>query len=79
MIYRDLSNGFILAEILTRYTPELVEDDKVFNIYNFHNGYSDTQKHHNWEYLSKILRHKKLLKKFGPFELTEKDYYPVIS
>lgn len=57
----------------------MVEDDKVFNIYNFHNGYSETQKINNWQYLAKILKHKKVLKKFGPFELTESEYKPIIS
>jgi hypothetical protein len=43
LTFRDLSNGFIVAEILVRYFP------KELNIYNFHNGHKSEQKVSNWK------------------------------
>jgi len=43
---RDLSNGFIVAEILVRYYP------KEINIYSFHNGFRTEQKYVNWDLIA---------------------------
>lgn len=47
---RDLSNGFLVAEILSRYFPEDV------SMHSFVNGSSSLNKTANWALLSKIMR-----------------------
>lgn len=46
---RDLSNGYIVAEILSRYDPKL-------NINSFYNDQALTKRFHNWERLKGILQ-----------------------
>lgn len=48
-ITRDLSNGFIVAEILTRYYP------KEIKVYQFYNGLNLEKKLDNWERIAKFL------------------------
>ena len=49
---RDLSNGFIIAEILARHYP------KEINIYTIYNGLNSDKKRDNWEIISKLLAKK---------------------
>lgn len=46
----DLSNGFIIAEILTRFTGD--ERDKI-NILTFYNCQAKDKKLNNWEQITK--------------------------
>jgi len=62
---RDLSNGFVTAEILCRYFP------KDLNIYSFDNGLKIEKKTDNWEQIAKYL------KKRG-FILKKEEYEPII-
>ena len=63
--YRDLSNGFVVAEILSRYFP------KEINIYSFDNGLKIARKIDNWEQIAKLLKKK-------DFELKKEEYEPVV-
>jgi len=62
---RDLSNGFVIAEVLCRYFP------KDLNIYSFDNGLKIEKKTDNWEQIAKYL------KKRG-FILKKEEYEPII-
>ena len=62
---RDLSNGWVFAEILQRYYPESIE------MYQFDNGFKLEKKMNNWEHLAKFLKAKDI-------EVGFKDYDPVI-
>ena len=62
---RDLSNGWIYAEILQRYYPNELE------MYQFDNGFKLDKKMNNWEHLSKFLKSKEI-------DVGFKDYDPVI-
>jgi hypothetical protein len=46
---RDLSNGFIVAEILSRYYP------KEIKIYQFYNGLKMSKRKDNWERIIKFM------------------------
>jgi CH-like domain in sperm protein len=63
--HRDLSNGFIVAEILSRRYP------KEFNIYCFDNGSNLEKKRDNWEQISKYLGKLK-------WDITPRDYEPIM-
>ncbi|KRX05819.1 Calponin homology domain [Pseudocohnilembus persalinus] len=54
-VRRDLQNGFIVAEILSRYFP------KEISIYSFDNGLKLEKKKDNWEQISKFLRKKEFI------------------
>lgn len=62
---RDLSNGFIIAEIFNRYYPEDIE------MYQVENGHKLACKENNWWFLSRIFK-----KKGIPIDF--KDYDTVI-
>ena len=62
---RDLSNGWVFAEILSRYYPETVE------MYQFDNGFKLDCKTNNWTHLAKFMKLKEI-------DVTFKDYDPVI-
>lgn len=46
---RDLANGFVVAEILSRYYPKEVD------IYQFYNGLKIEKRKDNWERISQTL------------------------
>lgn len=62
---RDLSNGWVFAEILQRYFPDDIE------MYQFDNGFKLEKKQNNWIHLSKFCKRKQL-------DITVKDFEPVI-
>ena len=62
---RDLSNGWVYAEILSRYYPETIE------MYQFDNGFKLDCKTNNWTHLAKFMKLKEI-------DVTFKDYDPVI-
>ena len=62
---RDLSNGWVFAEILSRYYPDNVE------MYQYDNGFKLEKKQNNWEHLNKFFRKKGIPIGFA-------DYDPVI-
>mmetsp|Transcript_18548 Transcript_18548/g.16142 ORF Transcript_18548/g.16142 Transcript_18548/m.16142 type:complete len:116 (+) Transcript_18548:28-375(+) len=62
---RDLANGFIVAEILSRYFP------KEINIYSYDNGLKNSKKLDNWQRISKILKAKDL-------EIPKEEFEPVV-
>jgi len=47
---RDLANGWVFAEILSRYHPDQVE------MYQFDNGFKLEKKRNNWEHLQKFFK-----------------------
>ena len=51
-VRRDIANGFIVAEILSRYYP------KEITIYSFDNGLKKDKRKDNWEQIAKILQKK---------------------
>lgn len=61
---RDLSNGWIYAEILSRYYPKELE------MYQFDNSFKLDKKLNNWEHLNKFLKKKEIV-------LTSAEYEPV--
>ena len=62
---RDLSNGWVFAEVLSRYYPKEIE------MYQFDNGFKLDKKVNNWEHLQKFFKRKGI-----PIEFA--DYDPVI-
>jgi hypothetical protein len=46
---RDFSNGFLVAEILSKYFPADV------SMHSFENGVSQAQKHANWDLIATFL------------------------
>jgi hypothetical protein len=62
---RDLSNGWVFAEILQRFYPDDIE------MYQFDNGFRLEKKTNNWLHLLKFAKRKNI-------DLTAKDYDPVI-
>jgi hypothetical protein len=62
---RDLSNGWVFAEILQRFYPDEIE------MYQYDNGFRLEKKTNNWFHLLKFCQRKKL-------DLTLMDYDPVI-
>jgi len=70
-IRRDLANGFVIAEILSRYMPEKEFELKSeytrekeqgrpytrkIDLYTFYNGSNLTQKLDNWKRIANILK-----------------------
>ena len=49
---RDLANGWVYAEILSRYYPEEIE------MYQYDNGFKLEKKRNNWEHLQKFFKRK---------------------
>ena len=49
---RDLANGWLYAEILSRYYPEDIE------MYQFDNGFKLDKKRNNWEHMQKFFKRK---------------------
>ena len=62
---RDLSNGWVFAEILSRYFPDDIE------MYQFDNGFKLEKKQNNWVHLTKFCKRKNL-------DITVKDFEAVI-
>ena len=62
---RDLANGFVIAEILSRYYPKEVD------IYQFYNGLQMEKRKNNWARIVDILN------KHG-LNITGLDYKPVM-
>lgn len=48
-VTRDLANGFIIAEVLSRYYP------KDIKVYQFYNGLNLAKKQDNWERIAKFM------------------------
>lgn len=65
-VRRDMANGFIVAEILSRFYPKEV------NIYSFGNGLKKDQRKDNWEQISKLLSKK-------DFEVSVNDYEAIYN
>ncbi|XP_043983256.1 spermatogenesis-associated protein 4 [Gambusia affinis] len=51
---RDLSNGYLVAEIFSRYFPHDI------SVYSYHNGVSFSSKQKNWSRIQKFLKKKNL-------------------
>lgn len=51
---RDLTNGWVFAEILSRYYPDEIE------MYQYDNGFKLDKKVNNWEHLNKFFKRKGL-------------------
>jgi len=51
---RDLANGWLYAEVLSRYYPEEVE------MYQYDNGFKLDKKRNNWEHLQKFFKRKEM-------------------
>lgn len=65
-IFRDLSNGFIVAEIISKAFP------KEINIYQFYNSMKIAHKMDNWDRIAKCLaKH--------DFILTQEEYEPIVN
>ena len=67
---RDLANGFVVAEIVSRYYP------KEIDIQQFYNGLKIEKRIDNWQRVSKVLqKHGKKLsdKEFEPIVYLKKD------
>ena len=62
---RDLANGWIYAEILSRYYPKELE------MYQFDNSFKLNHKLNNWEHLNKFLKKKDIA-------LAPNEYEPVM-
>eukprot|EP00828_Plagiopyla_frontata_P044090 TRINITY_DN708_c0_g1_i1.p1 TRINITY_DN708_c0_g1~~TRINITY_DN708_c0_g1_i1.p1 ORF type:complete len:736 (+),score=116.88 TRINITY_DN708_c0_g1_i1:25-2232(+) len=72
-IKRDLANGFIIAEIISRYYPSLFDINK----FNTSNGLRE--KKMNWEFIAKLLQKKEILEKHGEFKLDKREYEPIMA
>lgn len=62
---RDLSNGWVFAEIFSRYYPDHIE------MYQFDNAFQKDKKFNNWDHLQKFFKKQKIAIEFT-------DYDPVI-
>lgn len=62
---RDLANGWVYAEILSRYYPKELE------MYQFDNSFKLEKKLNNWEHLNRFLKKKEVV-------LDKSEYEPVI-
>lgn len=62
---RDLTNGWVIAEIFSRHYPDEIE------MYQYDNGFKLDKKINNWEHLGKFFKRKNI-----PIDFT--DYDPVI-
>ena len=62
---RDLANGWIYAEILSRYYPKEVE------MYQYDNSFKLDKKMNNWEHLNRFLKKKDVV-------LTQSEFEPVV-
>ena len=51
---RDLANGWVFAEILSRFYPEEIE------MYQYDNGFKLEKKRNNWEHLQKFFKRKQM-------------------
>ena len=58
---RDLSNGYIFAEIFNRYFPEEIE------MYSVDNGFKLSIKQNNWEFLQRFFNKKKIQITFADY------------
>lgn len=67
---RDLANGFVVAEIISRYPPK-DKDKKDLDIYTFYNSLSIEKRIDNWTRIAQVLRQRGY--RIGP-----EDYEPVI-
>ena len=65
-VRRDLANGFIIAEILSRYYP------KEISTYSFDNGLKKDKRKDNWEQITKLLVKK-------DYAIQESDYEPIYN
>jgi len=65
-----LSNGWVVAEIFSRYYPDEIE------MYQFDNAFQKDKKYNNWGHLQKFFDNTK--KKKDKIPLTFADYDPVI-
>lgn len=75
---RDLANGFVVAEIISRHIADV-------DIYQFYNGLDIEKRKNNWSRIAEILKSdkhkdkdKKETNKYGPLNITNLDYEPVI-
>jgi len=59
---RDLSNGWVFAEILQRFYPNEIE------MYQFDNGFKLEKKKNNWEHLTKFFKRKNIDVHFKDFD-----------
>ena len=62
---RDLSNGWIIAEIFSRYYPNKLE------MYQFDNGFKLDKKKNNWEFLTTFFKRNEI-------PITPQDWDPVM-
>jgi hypothetical protein len=62
---RDLSNGFVFAEIFNRYFPNDIE------MYQVENGFKLAVKENNWDFLNRFFKKKGIA-------ITSEDYDPII-
>jgi hypothetical protein len=59
---RDLSNGWVFAEIFSRYYPDDLE------MYQYDNGFKLDKKVNNWEHLQKFFNKKKISIEFKDYD-----------
>jgi hypothetical protein len=59
---RDLSNGWVIAEILSRYFPDQIE------MYQFDNGFKLEKKQNNWEHMGKFFKKKDIPISFQEYD-----------
>jgi hypothetical protein len=69
---RDFSNGYLVAEIMSRYYPKEV------NILCYENGTRIAAKVDNWEQLYKVIQKKQNEKELTQFSIFKEDIDPVI-
>jgi hypothetical protein len=59
---RDLSNGWVFAEIFSRYYPDDLE------MYQYDNGFKLDKKVNNWEHLQKFFKKKNIAIEFKDYD-----------
>lgn len=57
---RDLCNGFIVAEILSRYPKIFKGDRHDFDMRSFNTGLSIDERKSNWTHLKRLFEHNKI-------------------
>lgn len=67
---RDLANGFVVAEIISRYPPK-EKEKKDLDIYTFYNSLSIEKRLDNWKRIADVLKHR-------GHKISVEDYEPVI-